>query len=430
MDKELFKRKIEANCICWYDFKQNSKILIVGENIQELKEILICRNCIVETTEDISVVSNDKFDYIIIKEKLKILSEAKKMLNEKGIILFLVNNKNGLANILNNKEKYSKQEIERCLKKLNFSTYKFFYPLSNYKQANAIFSDDSLPEYNNSKLINNVFYEEKDIIKYNEIEAIKLVTKAGKFVEYTNSYIVEINNKSDINFVSFNNSRNEEYRLVTKVYKDKVVKEPANEKAGIHIAQIKENIELLKDMGFNILDTYQDGNIISKFVVGKTLYEEIIDLIYCKKTEAAISVLKKWYEYIKNKCSNLNETYIDLVLENTFYRDGEYLFFDQEWKLENATSDFILYRAVNNLYIYNPEISEIITKEEFWARFNINSEKIEEFNKYEKEFQDKVVNKELVAAYDIEYREKYKNIKPFEFYIKEPFLKKILNKLR
>ena len=99
-------------------------------------------------------------------------------------------------------------------------------------------------------------------------------------------------------------------------------------------------------------------------------------------------------------------------------------------KLENATSDFILYRAVNNLYIYNPEISEIITKEEFWARFNINSEKIEEFNKYEKEFQDKVVNKELVAAYDIEYREKYKNIKSFEFYIKEPFLKKILNKLR
>ena len=99
------------------------------------------------------------------------------MLNEKGIILLLVNNKYGLANIFSNKEKYSKQEIERCLKKLNFSTYKFFYPLSNYKQANAIFSDDSLPKYNNSKLINNVFYEEKDIIKYNEIEAIKLVTK-------------------------------------------------------------------------------------------------------------------------------------------------------------------------------------------------------------------------------------------------------------
>ena len=43
--------------------------------------------------------------------------------------------------------------------------------------------------------------------------------------------------------------------------------------------------------------------------------------------------------------------YIDLSFENVFYAD-EYIFYDQEWYLENLPLEFILYRAINNLYIY------------------------------------------------------------------------------
>jgi hypothetical protein len=287
-----------------------------------------------------------------------------------------------------------------------------------------------LPEYNNSKLLNNVFYDENAQIKYNEIEAIKLVTRAGKFTEYTNSFIVEINNKSDINFISFNNSRKEEYRLVTKVYKDKVIKEAVNSKALGHISQIKENIVALKNIGFNMLDTYQDGKIISKFVEGKSLYEEIVSLIYSRKIEEAYKILSDWYSYIESRCKNLEETYIDLVLENTFYKNGEYLFFDQEWKLKNVPLDFILYRTMNNIYIYNPEISKIVDKKEFLNTFHIDVAKIEIFKDCENRLQNDVANLELSKTYDEEYREKYKNVQPFEFYIKDSILTKILSKLK
>lgn len=430
LDKELFKKEIKANCICWYDFKLNSKVLIIGEDVSELEDYLLSKKCDVKVTKE-SLLPNNKFDYIIIKDNLKCLSKTKNILNKNGVILLLLNNRFGLANVSkNNKEQYTKQEIEQYLKKLKFNSYKFFYPLSNYEQANTIFSEDCLPKYNNSKLLNNVFYDDETIIKYNEIEAIKLVTKAGKFVDYTNSFIVEINNKSDINFISFNNSRKNKYRLITKVYKDKVVKEIANEEALEHINQIKENIDSLEKIGFNMLDTYQDGKIISKFIEGKTLYEEIIDLIYARKTEEAFSIFKNWYKYIESKCSNMKETYIDLVLENTFYKDGEYLFFDQEWKLENAPLDFILYRTINNIYIYNSEIAEIVSKEEFWTLFNIDTDKIEQFKKCEKDLQDNVADMELIRTYDIEYRGKYKNVEPFKFYIKESILNKILNRLK
>lgn len=410
MNKELFKKEISDNAILWYDFKENGNLLVIREDVGEI------------------TFSNTKFDTIIIKDYLKQIENVQKYLKPDGIILFLANNKNGLANS-GKSNTYTKAEIERYLKKLKITNYKFYYPLSNYEQANTIFSDDYLPKYNNSKLLNNVFYDDDTVIKYNEIEAIKIVTKAGKFTDYTNSFIVEIGNKSPINLVSFNNARKEEYRLVTKVYKDKVVKEAVNEKSKNHIEQIKDNIVTLQKAGFNMLDQYENGKIISKFVEGKTLYDEIVELILNRKIDEAYKSLDDWYKYIKEKCQNMQVTYIDLVLENTFYRNSEYLFFDQEWKMEGVPLEFILYRTINNIYIYNPEVSSIVDKQAFFDKFDLVSQ-LEDMQKYEHDLQNKVVDLELAKQYDKEYREKYINTIPFEFYIKENLIQKIVKKLK
>ena len=157
MDKELFKKEIADNAIRWYDFKENSNLLYVREDIEEIK------------------YSTEKFDTIIIKDYINQIEKVQRFLKPDGIILLLVNNKYGLAN--SSKEStYTKAEIEKVLKKLKIKDYKFYYPLPNYEQANTIFSDDYLPDRNHPKLINNVFYNEDDEIKYNEIEAIVTVT--------------------------------------------------------------------------------------------------------------------------------------------------------------------------------------------------------------------------------------------------------------
>lgn len=410
MDIQVFRNEIKSNAILWYDFKKDATILSIGDDFNG-----------VENVDDTA-----KFDYIIIKDNLDKFAIAQYLLKPNGVILLLVNNKYGLANTKN--IGYTKKEIEKALKKAKIKTYKFYYPLSNYEQANTIFSDDYLPEYNNSKLLNNVFYNNRQVIKYNEIEAIKTVTKAGKFVDYTNSYIVEIGNISPIKFISYNNSRKDDFRLVTKVYNDKVVKEPVKEVAKSHIEQIRNNIENLKKQGFHMLDTYEDGKIVSQYIEGKTLYDEIVSLINTNLDEAYKSI-ENWYNYIKEKSTNLDGTYIDLVLENTFYKDGEYLFFDQEWKMDDTPLEFILYRTINNLYTYNPEISNIIDRTAFFEKFNLN-DKIEIFKSCEQKLQEKVVNAELIKAYDEQYREKYKNVVPFEFYRKKSILKNLLNKLR
>lgn len=410
MDKELFKKEILNNAIRWYDFKKDSNLLYVREDIEEIE------------------YSTEKFDTIIIKDYINQIENVRRFLKPDGIMLLLVNNKNGLANA-GKTPTYSKAEIEKYLKKLKIKDYKFYYPLPNYEQANTIFSDDYLPDRNHPKLINNVFYDEDSQIKYNEIEAIVAVTAEEKFVDYTNSYIVEIGKRSPIKFVSYNNSRKDEYRLVTKVYEDKVVKEAVNDKAKQHIEQIKKNTESLAKAGFNMLDRYEDGKIISKYMEGKTLYEEVIDTLLSEGEYPAYNLIGKWFRYISDRCEKLDTTYIDLVLENCFVKDGEYFFFDQEWAMEDVPLEFVLYRTINNIYTYNSWIQGMFKKECFWKYFHLE-DKLELMKEYEKKLQEKVVNQELIQAYDEEYREKYKNVIDFEDYIKENFIQKILKKLR
>ena len=408
MDKELFKKEIADNGIKWYDFKKDSSILDLRENIVEYSE--------------------KNFDYIIIKDHMEQIENVQKYLKPDGVILFLVNNKYGLANS-SKANTYTEAEIERTLRKLKIKDYKFYYPLPNYEQANTIFSDDYLPDRNHPKLINNVFYDEDSEVKYNEIEEIVTVTAEDKFIDYTNSYIVEIGSRSPIKFVSYNNSRKDEYRLVTKVYDNKVVKEAVNDKAKQHIEQIKENTENLTKAGFNMLDRYEDGKIISKYMEGKTLYEEVIDTLFYEGEYPAYNVIGKWFRYILDRCEKLDITYIDLVLENCFVKDGEYFFFDQEWEMKDVPLEFVLYRTINNIYTYNSWIQGMFKKERFFKYFHLE-EKLDIMRECEKKLQEQVVNQELINAYDEQYREKYKNVVPFEDYIKENFIQKILKKLK
>ena len=95
MDKELFKKEIADNGIKWYDFKKDSSILDLRENIVEYSE--------------------KNFDYIIIKDHMEQIENVQKYLKPDGVILFLVNNKYGLANS-SKANTYTKAEIERTLR--------------------------------------------------------------------------------------------------------------------------------------------------------------------------------------------------------------------------------------------------------------------------------------------------------------------------
>ena len=138
----------------WYDFKENASIL--------------------EFTEDFKGNETEKFDYILLEEKIEKIEVAKRYLKPNGTILLFFQNRFGIRYFAGDKKNdkafeticsensdlLSKKEIEQILQNQGFQNYKFFYPLPNYENPNVIFSDDYLPDYTDTKLLYHAVYPE------------------------------------------------------------------------------------------------------------------------------------------------------------------------------------------------------------------------------------------------------------------------------
>lgn len=444
-DIELYNvfSSFNENILCWYNFKFNSEILIIGKHYGELLEFL-SKNCKELTVLEESLARGNamaqrynklnnlniyvenienntldkKFDYVIIFDDINIIKYVKNLKKEDGHILLITDNRFGVQYIAGEKRKNnrifetiynskvikSKYEIEKFLQEEGLYNYKFFYPLPNSKITNVIYSDEYLPTYTDTKLLNLNLYSSGSIIINDELKFLKEFTKNNLFKEFTNTYFIDICDleKNKVRFVSYNNSRKKEYRLITKIYDNFVEKSYIDETSKKHIYNIKNNIKDLVNMGFNVIDKYEDDKIISEFQDCLKLDEIIVKKIELLKFNDVYEIISNWFEYIKQNYSS-KKIYIDMVFENTFYKDGEYYFFDQEWVIDqnenNIDLNFILYRAINNIYIYN-SISHLLAPEEIFKYFGILDE-IEKFKKIEKEFQLKIQSDEIKEVQEI-----------------------------
>ncbi len=468
---------IRKNILNWYPFKENSKILEIGANFGEVTEVFIEKasevvaieenekkaeaikkryemvpnlKVITDKLEKINIES--KFDYTIIyspnliKYALNYTKLDGKILlatnNRFGICYFAGASKNGRIydTIQNEKQDlYSKQEIEEELSRLEIKNYKFYYPLPNYKMPNVIFSSDYLPNENTTKLMYNIMYEKGSVVVFDELKAIKQLTKNKQFEFFANSYLVEIQNtqnqeKSNVKFVSFNNNRKEKYRLATIIQEDVAkqetvaVKEMISPKAQEHMQNIKLNTKKLEELGFEMLDKIEENKVISKYIEGDTLDKIIAKNILNKNIEKAYELIDNWYKYIKdklvkNKKSEINENikvskeelegltilkngYIDLVFENTFYKDGKFMFFDQEWYKDGIPIEYLLYRAINNMYSYNLELNQILNETEIFKRYNIEKY-IDLFKKIEEFIQKDIIDENMKAINNLSLEKLY-----------------------
>ena len=344
---------IRQNIIKWYPFRENSTVLEIGANYGELTQVL-CerlskvvalegseekRNAIIERNKEklnLEVVGdieklNEKFDYITIIgiENIKndfqeILEELKKYLNTDGIILMAANNRLGMQyfsktsaageNITNQSEEklYTLKELEKQINKAGYTNFKIYYPMTDYKLTNVIFTDKKPLSKNN--LARNIVYNSEDTIKfYDQNEAYREVLEEneGVFRLFANSFFIEIFKgdyiENEIRLVAFSNMRKPQYRIQTIMKKDFVYKYADSEISKKHLENIKENIEILKQSGLNTIDDYDKEKIISKYTEELTLDKVIINLIKEHKQKEAIDLINKFKEELVNNLEKSHE---------------------------------------------------------------------------------------------------------------------------
>ena len=404
---------VRENILNWYGFKKDSTILELNANYGEITGLL-CKNAkkvvsiesskryadIIEkrhkNKENLELIIGnyenielqEKFDYIVIIGMLENLGQAieysKKHLKEDGTILLAVNNQFGVkawitmnetANVINNNSlAISREKLENILKGMN---YKYYYPLPDYKLPNIIYTDKNMPTTSN--IYRDLTYKDENV-NFKEVDAYYQIISNNRedFKRFANSFLLEISNKevkeNDIKFITFSNIRKDEYRIKTIIKDKKVYKTAINEKANGHINQIKNNIDLLNNIKINTLDSYKDDEIISQFVDGNTLEDELLKTYIEKGKEEFFNQIEQYYEFLKEKLiitdmnlltKNVFDKYKievndkdmeklifvkhgfwDLIFQNCFMIDNKYYFYDQEWYEENIPAEYILYRAI------------------------------------------------------------------------------------
>lgn len=468
--------EMRANIIKWYPFDKNKKILEIGANYGEItselskkcKEVTVVEfsknkiNCIVKRLANLDNLKcilctnlketkiEEKYDYITLigiseyAEKIgfenleDMLRWAQNHLTEDGKIILAIDNKFGvkfLAGSTRNKNEekfanyrehirtdyqlYGKDELIKILKNMEGITYKFYYPVPNYKLTHLIYTDNYLPQNINY----NIYYGDYEEILFEELSFMKEAIKNDKFDFFTNSYFIEIskNKVCDMHFVNYSNMRKEEYKIITQITPNKVIKEAYKTEGINHIQQIKNNIEKLKELDFITCEETNENQIISPYISICTMDEYLKKLLLENKQENFLSELDKWYEYLKNKIPKidsektifekydidvkekdkltfLRDGFIDLIFQNVFYNGEQYILFDQEWYDIAVPLEFILYRSIKQLFFLHKELEFKINKEEIYLRYNIKKY-INEFEALEESWQKDIVDEEILSFY-------------------------------
>lgn len=497
----LENTSLRQNIINWYDFKNSSNILFLGEDYNCIGTFLLKDERKITLVEKDEIVFNKlkekygnynninlvngnliqlsksdatkKFDYIVAttsmkrlgefvnevnKQKafLKLLELSQILLKDSGVLLIAVNNKYSIKNfsgarydegnsfdIISGKQKemdvYSKNEIIELIQKSEFMQYKFYYPFPDFKLPSVIYSDEYLPNKNSSKLNYLLYYNPNDTILFNEIEVLKETIKDGNLPLFANSYIIEISkDKRNFNkskFISFNNFRKKENKMITKMYDEYVIKENIFKEGKKHISNISNYIDILKKCGFYVIDKVENGKVYSKYQSLDNLNDILCEYILEGKEELAYKIIDRWYKYInekfsyffkkneytvfeeydleitdelKEKLNFLDYGFFDIIFENIFVKIDKdckfekFLVYDQEWCKRNLPIEFILYRALNNLFYYNPKISKVIDIERLYNKYGIY-EYIEIFKKLEQKIQESLIDTEISSMYQSTY---------------------------
>lgn len=455
------------NILNWYPFSKTDVILEIGKTSEELtnlfnknaKEVITIEN--LKDDKLIEETLKNKFDVItligiqenwnqVIGNDLSLEELLKKLmsfLKSEGKILLALDNKFGLRlfagnpeKILNNKfetligynnqpqkiETFTKSKLDKIFKNLGFNA-RFYYPLPDYKMPNVIFSQDELPKYNSIDKYNPYFLENSDIL-FNEIDVFReiLKTDSHMFEFFTNSFLIELTNgkcNKKYKYISFNNLRKEEYRLITKIADNYVEKQIINDKSKKHYQNIKNNLNVLKENNIKTVDYIEEETIKSKYIEQKYLlnnvltekleqekadefyeilekYIEIIKTNSYKETDYSKTVFGKYNLDIENKEILENLHFLknglwDMTFKNCFYIDGEFYFFDQEWNECNLPAEYILYHSI----YYTISLRRFIKIEDLFEKYGI-SQYIEIFKKLDDKLQEKIRDKETWEFYN------------------------------
>ncbi len=413
--REQLLESIHFGLLGWYDFPPKANILRLDNNSSCMEP-------------------SGSYDFIISVADLErekdpdlFLLRCKKLLKPEGHLLLAVNNRFGLKYFCGDRDPYTnrnfdgiedykrayssandtfqgrcynKAELKKMLNASGFEKIKVFSVLTDLDNPSLIYAEDYLP---NEDLSNRVFptYNYKDSVFLEEAGLYNSLIENGMFHQMANAYLIECTvtgGLSDVCHVTSSMERGKANALFTIIHSNGLVEKRAAYKEGTdRIRNLYENERLLAANGIEtIKGELHEQSYHMPFIMAEVGQLYLKRLFYKDQT-LFLEKMDHFRDLILNSAPVVSEdkgdgegavlkyAFFDMVPLNSFYMDDTFVFYDQEFKIENYPANVLLYRMIVTFYAGDAKAANILPITVLFKRYGLDK-KLEKWRKLEREF--------------------------------------------
>lgn len=447
-------REIRKGLLRWYDFKPGKRILYIGDEQDPLAEDFFERGlnvvtmpCAETVAQEWSRENQKAFDYIVSitdlelsKEPLYLLAEWKNLLKADGYMILGMNNRFGIRYFCGDRDPYTgrnmdsiedyrraygsdkdpfrgrmydKDTLKKLLKQAGIENIRFYSVMSDLQNPVQIYGEDYLP---NEDLANRIFptYNYPDTVFLEEETLYGGLKRNDMFHQMANAWIVECTmgaELSDVIHVTGSLERGREDALITVIHKSGFVEKRAAYPEGKkRLYELVENGRDLQAHGLQVVKAeVVDGVYRMPYVEAESGQLYLKRLLYSDK-EQFLKTMDHFRDLILQSSeiekvdmgdgegAILSRGYFDLVPLNSFWMDGEFLFYDQEFCIEHYPANVLILRIISSFYLGNMEFNKIISIQELFARYGLAG-RVNDWYRIEGKFLRKLLNKRELQVY-------------------------------
>lgn len=432
---------IKCGLLQWYDFEQDAKVLYIGDSRDALAKMLIDKSfavvyapveqsCNTEWTQEYK----GGFDYLIAVEALEctenpeqVLQSWRSLLKEEGRLLLGMNNRFGIRYFCGDRDPYtgrnfdgiegyrraydkkedvfrgrcySRNEMEKMLRAAGWNFFRFFSVLPDLQNPGLIYAEDYLP---NEDLANRLFptYNYPDTVFLEEAPLYESLDNDGLFHKLANAWLIECGSKEalcDVLHVTCSMERGRESALCTVVRRTGIVEKRAVYSEGeARLEKLAAHAKELKERGIPVVDTKLEGGVCQMPLIQAEVGQVYLKKLLRTDRERFLQEMDHFRDLILRSSAIvesdqgdgegaiLRKGYVDMVPLNSFYIDGEFVFYDQEFCEENYPANAIISRMVGTFYAGNVELMKILPVEELYERYGLTKYR-ERWQRMEGEF--------------------------------------------
>lgn len=458
--------EIRGSLLKWYDFAANASILYIGREDSPIASYLRAdgRNvaCIPASSfaEDVHhIPPQEKFDYIVSIENLEqqsmpeeLLSQWRSLIKPDGVLLLGMNNRFGIryfsgdcdpytGQVFDGVENYqrvyanektgfhgrtfSRAEIQDLLRQTGWKKSRFFSVLPDLNHPFLLLAEDyKCKEDLEGRIV--PMYNRPDTVFLEEETMYRSLMENDMFHAMANAYLIECTlsgTLSNIRQVTISCDRKREDAFCTILYGNEIAEKRAIYPEGVNrLRQIAAANEDLARHGLKVVPGTLNGDrYVMPYIAAETgqaylkrMFRNDREAFFCALNQFKECVLRssEWISPDQGDGNGvtLRRGYIDLIPLNSFYIDGEFVFFDQEFCEENYPANAILIRVVHSFYSLHPELYTSFPLERMVSYLGLEKYR-DKWDAYNQTFIDKLLRKEELAKHYQKHRRNAATVK-------------------